>query len=191
MKSPKGVATAVALAALTVLVIVLGIQNGMLREENADLTQALYEERFGASTGSAPDRISSQSLAGESFVIGGASESGTALYFFSTRCGFCSASLPQVRALEASAKGAGGALKLVGIGLRPFDEVSDYVARERLEMDVVMDLEGELTKAYNVGMTPLLIVLDRQGVVAYKHVGQLDDDVVQGALNSIGLGAGQ
>ncbi|WP_313141537.1 TlpA disulfide reductase family protein [Stenotrophomonas sp.] len=175
--------TWIALAALACLVVVLATQNRSLREANGNLEQKLALMSSGPDVGAiaAPMRLTTTS--GNAIEIGGPGSGPTVLYFFSTKCPYCRASLPQVHRIADS-----GA-RLVGIALRPFDEVDAYAERQQLSFAISSDKDGKVAKAYEANVTPLLLVIDKSGAVAFKHVGQIDDLTASTALHEAGLGA--
>lgn len=177
------VLTWIALAALACLVVVLAVQNRTLRNANAGLEQRLALTTSGPEVGALAPAMSITTADGQTVKIGGADGATTVLYFFSTQCPYCRASLPQVHRIADSG------VRLLGIALRPYDEVDAYAKKHKLDFPIASDRSGEISDRYGVKATPLLLVVDGKGAVAFKHVGQLDDLTASNALEGSGLGA--
>lgn len=177
------VLTWVSLAALACLVVVLATQNRTLRQSNAGLEQRLALMTSGPEIGASTPALGLTTADGQTMKIGGTDAAPTVLYFFSTQCPYCRASLPQVHRIAAS-----GA-RVVGIALRPYDEVDGYAKAHGLDFPISIDRSGKISDRYSVKATPLLLVLDAKGAVAFKHVGQIDDLTASNALQEAGLGA--
>lgn len=89
--------------------------------------------------------------------------------------------MPQLQQIAA----ARGRSELIGVGLPPYDQLADYAGQHVLQFPIAIDSEGDASKRYRATVTPMLMVLATDGSVTYKHVGQLDEQVVRAAMNSL------
>ena len=67
----------------------------------------------------------------------------------------------------------------------PYDQLADYAGKHALRFPIAIDNEAAASTRYRATVTPMLMVLAADGRVAYKHVGQLDAQVVQAAVASL------
>ena len=169
---------------LSALIVALGWQNHQLRQINAQMAAQLQNMRLeahGPGLGSRPDALALRTTQHTHVDIGGARDAPQILYFFSTTCRYCLASMPQLQQI-AAARGRG---ELIGVGLPPYDQLADYAGRHALQFPIAIDSEGDASRRYRATVTPMLMVLAPDGSVTYKHVGQLDEQVVRAAMNSL------
>ncbi len=113
---------------LSVLVIALGWQNRQLRQINEQMATQLQDMRLaahGLELGSRPDALALRTTQQTFVDIGGAREVPQILYFFSTACRYCLASVPQLQQIAA----ARGNSELVGVGMPPYDQLADYAGK--------------------------------------------------------------
>lgn len=169
---------------LSALIVALGWQNRQLRQINEQMATQLQDMRLeahGLDLGSRPQTLALRTTQQSEVAIGGSRAAPQILYFFSTACRYCLASMPQLRQIDA----ARGNSELVGVGLPPYDQLADYAGTHALRFPIAVDSEGTASTRYRATVTPMLMVLAADGSVAYKHVGQLDDQVVQAAMKSL------
>ncbi|HDS1123029.1 TPA: peroxiredoxin family protein [Stenotrophomonas maltophilia] len=169
---------------LSALIVALGWQNRQLRQINQQMASQLQDMRLethGLALGSLAAPLALATTQQARVQIGGPRATPQILYFFSTACRYCLASMPHVRKIAA----ARGASELIGVGLPPYDELAGYAGTHDLRFPIAIDSGGDASKRYRATVTPMLIVLGNDGSVAYKHVGQLDEQVVQAAMTSL------
>ncbi len=169
---------------LSALIVALGWQNHQLRQINAQMAAQLQNMRLkahGPGLGSRPDALALRTTQHTHVDIGGARDAPQILYFFSTTCRYCLASMPQLQQIAA----ARGRSELIGVGLPPYDQLADYAGQHALQFPIAIDSEGDASNRYRATVTPMLMVLATDGSVIYKHVGQLDEQVVRAAMNSL------
>lgn len=169
---------------LSALIVALGWQNRQLRQINEQMAVQLQNMRLdahGLGLGSRPDALALRTTQHTHVDIGGARDAPQILYFFSTTCRYCLASMPQLQQIAATR----GRSELIGVGLPPYDQLADYAGKHALQFPIAIDTEANASKRYRATVTPMLMVLATDGSVAYKHVGQLDEQVVRDAINSL------
>ncbi|WMJ68614.1 TlpA disulfide reductase family protein [Stenotrophomonas sp. 24(2023)] len=173
---------------LSLLVVVLAWQNRQLRQINASLADQMQQARsaaHGPALGSVPLPQVLHSTRQSRVDIGGPRATAQVLYFFSTACRYCLASMPQLQQI-ASARGHS---ELVGVGLPPYQELPAYADTHALRFPVAIDGKGDVARQYGIRVTPMLMVLAADGSVAYKHAGQLDAQTVQAVLATLNPGS--
>ncbi|HYG05440.1 MAG TPA: TlpA disulfide reductase family protein [Stenotrophomonas sp.] len=177
----------IVVVALAALVIALAAKNRELRDINDQLSSRVEFLSSGPGVGAKPPGIQVAALRGGQVSLGGQQPTPTVLYFYSTRCHYCRASIPELKRLDASM--ANGQAMMVGIGLPPYEEVQSYADTNGLHFPMVSDSDTRIARAYVISSTPTLVVLNRSGEVAYKHVGELTAQTTTEVVNSLGLGA--
>lgn len=55
---------------------------------------------------------------------------------------------------------------------KPFDKVKEATKRLGIKFPVVQDNGFDIWKRYGVWAWPTIVVVDRQGVIRYNHVGE-------------------
>jgi peroxiredoxin len=164
---------------LTLLMTSLAIQSRQLQQQNHALNgqvDQLQRAMHGPRTGVVPVHFNVTSLRGDHVELAGPASGRQVLYFFSTACRYCLASVPHVQALEKSS-GKAGAFKLVGISLPPHDSTPDYIRRHALTFPVISDSDGRIADEYSATVVPMIVVL-HHGKVIYRHVGELNEATV-------------
>ena len=173
---------------LAALVIMLSWQNRQLRQVNEQMAAQLQQTQLdahGLATGTRPELLTLRTTQQTHVDIGGARGVPQILYFFSTACRYCLASVPQLQQIAA----ARGSAELVGVGLPPYDQLADYAGKHALAFPIAVDDQGEVSKRYRATLTPMLMVLAADGSIVYKHVGQLDTETVQAVAKAMNPGS--
>ncbi|HDS1038731.1 TPA: TlpA family protein disulfide reductase [Stenotrophomonas maltophilia] len=173
---------------LAVLVIALSWQNRQLREINEQMAVQMRQSQLdahGLAPGTRPELLTLRTTQQTQVDIGGPRAVPQILYFFSSACRYCLASLPQLQEIAT----ARGTAELVGVGLPPYDRLADYAGTHALRFPVAVDSAGDVAKRYRATLTPMLMVLAADGSVAYKHVGQLDADTVHAVAAALDPGS--
>jgi thiol-disulfide isomerase/thioredoxin len=97
-------------------------------------------------------------------------------------CNACLASIPAVHALESAHEAHG--LRVIGVtrfGKNDFERerISSVAKKHDFHAPTFLDFERSWTEAGNMAMNPTFVLLDKEGRVAFRSVGQLtegDDD---------------
>ncbi len=84
------------------------------------------------------------------------------LYFWASWCGVCRFTTPYVAQLKAEGE------NVMTIALRSGNEqeVARWLARKSIVMPVVNDADGAISRTWQIGVTPTLVVLDKGSVVS-------------------------
>jgi peroxiredoxin len=92
------------------------------------------------------------------------------LDFWATWCGPCRMAMPGLQTLQEDLKDRG--VELVSVKLaKPVQRVSSFIARKKNTFRTVLDREGAVANQYGVRAIPVLVVVDKQGLVRRLQVG--------------------
>lgn len=97
------------------------------------------------------------------------------LQFWATWCEICEALLPQVQAVAAKYRGE---VEFLGVNVtvnQSKDRVRRYIAQHKPPFRVLWDDRGASIRAYDVPGTSYVVIVDRQGKVAYTGFGKDQD----------------
>lgn len=110
--------------------------------------------------------ISLTSLRGRSPVL---------LDFWATWCGPCRMSLPSVQKLYEDFAPLG--LEVIGVNQgEPREYVREFVTRRQYAFGVVIDEAGSIGASFGIKAIPTTVLIDKNGVVRWLHVGLIPDD---------------
>jgi peroxiredoxin len=108
------------------------------------------------------------------------------LDMWATWCGPCRAELPHLVQVAKDYKDKGVAF--YAIDLRESkDKINEFLKKEKLDMTVGLDSKGALAEAYGVEGIPMLMLIDKKGVVQVVHIGYEEgiEKVLHKELDSI------
>ena len=103
--------------------------------------------------------------------------------FWGTYCGPCLREMPKV--LETHRKFAPRGYETVAVAVRHDrpEKVAEFARQRALPFKMVFDASGEIARGFgSVRITPSIFVLDRQGRVLMKTVGEPDWAKVHAAV---------
>lgn len=104
--------------------------------------------------------------------------------FFSITCSACQENLPKIVALAKSLKGK-ATVRLISID-RNEDQVRQYIAKNKIKLEVGFDSSQFARKAYNVSATPTLFLLDQDNIVHERHTGVLNKKSIKEITEKVG-----
>lgn len=110
-------------------------------------------------------KITSQDLRGKVVMIN----------FWATSCTTCVKEMPEM--IETFKKYNGQGLEFVAVAMAydPPNYVLNFVETRKLPFTVALDTQGELAKAFgDIQLTPTTLVVDKDGHVIKKYVGEPD-----------------
>lgn len=177
------VLTVVLLVVAVTLVIVLG-----RRYQELDTAFRDFRDRtVHAHPGTYVPTYSTTSL-GEDTVDVGQPEPGTGqlLYFYTTTCPHCRATIPAWQEIADSIRRAGLPLEPVAVSLDSLDATRAYASKHQLTMPTVVMNSMRYIRLFRVGAVPLVIVVNDRSQVIYARRGRIE---TQPAMDSVLTGA--
>lgn len=113
-------------------------------------------------------------LAGKKVSLAGFKGKVVLLNFWATWCATCTAELPALAKLDATFKDQGFLVLTVSLDGRT-DPVRDFLRKKGLSLAVLMDSEKEASfDLYAVTALPVSFLIDRDGLIVEKYLGERD-----------------
>lgn len=91
--------------------------------------------------------------------------------FWSTWCAPCRVEMPELQALYEAYREQGFTVLAVNLNVDGREPVEAFVSELRLTFPILLDPGKEVGRAYRVFAIPASFLLDRQGRIAYRRVG--------------------
>lgn len=111
------------------------------------------------------DKITPQSLQGKVVMVN----------FWATSCTTCVAEMPKMVDTYNKYKAQGLEFVAVAMKYDPPNYVVNYAETRQLPFKVAIDVTGDAAKAYgDVALTPTTFVIDKQGKIIKRYVGEPD-----------------
>lgn len=111
------------------------------------------------------ERISSQDLRGQVYMVN----------FWATSCTTCVAEMPHLVKTYNQYKGQGMEFFAVAMSYDPPNYVLNFAETRQLPFHVAIDASGEIAQAFgDVKLTPTTFVIDKQGRIVKRYVGEPD-----------------
>ncbi|SRR5579883_71648 len=105
----------------------------------------------------------------------------SAVLIISTGCHFCKESSPFYRELAERRRARAPHSGLVVLSREPSRQVQDYMAAERVSVDEVYQVTGELASTG----TPAILLVDSAGIVKRAYIGKLSKVQEREVLNYV------
>jgi len=106
--------------------------------------------------------------------------------FWATTCSTCIAELPKLIATHEKFKARGLETLAVAMDYDPPEQVRAFVEKNALPFIVVPDARGEAAQAFGgVRLTPTTFLIDRQGRIQKKYLGEPDFDELNALLEEL------
>lgn len=144
------------LAAIVVIaLLVIGYLSWSSRDSAPDVT---YTNLKG-------QNISSQDLRGKVYMVN----------FWATSCTTCVAEMPDMVNTYNRYKDKGFDFFAVAMSYDPPNYVLNFAETRQLPFHVAIDVKGEIAQAFgNVQLTPTTFVIDKEGRIVKRYVGEPD-----------------
>ena len=154
-----------------------------LSGQHSDLLDRLRSPQPGYSV----PTFTNQTIDGAPVRLGEREEGRQLVFFFTTTCEFCLASLPAWREItDASARRYAG-VEVVGVALDADGPVKEYRDRHDLTFPITTFPKEKLSRLYRAGSVPLVTLLDETGRVLYSRLGVLERRAaIDSVLTAIG-----
>jgi peroxiredoxin len=119
-------------------------------------------------------------LSGTSVSLDGKRGDVVLLYFWA-QCVACQRQLPGLERLYGKHRGKGFSILAVNVGQKPMI-VEFYAKQSELTFPVLVDEKMSVSRRYGVTRVPTLYLLDRQGVVREKVLGEIESEKLEKML---------
>jgi len=131
----------------------------------------------------APD-FKLQSTSGHTMSLSGLRGHVVVLNFFATWCPPCRAETPDI--VAAAKKYAGSDVVFFGVDDREqMPLVQVWAKGKGVRFPLVMDATGSVEEMYDVRAIPTTYILDRNGVIRYRQLDQLEPSTLTSALDAV------
>lgn len=105
--------------------------------------------------------------------------------FWATTCPGCIAEMPQLIETYRKHQPQGFELVAVAMSYDPTEQVRNFTDKQRLPFPVALDQDASLAMAFgDVKLTPTAILIDQQGNIIARTVGELDFTALNQQLES-------
>lgn len=178
-----------ALALAAALLVALSVENRELRSQYSEL----FRQSVDPHPGLPVPIFSARTVEGAEVVVGAPGEDvRQLLFFFTTTCRYCQASLPALKRIASALEEDSGA-ELYGVALDSLPLVRHYVEEYELNFPVAVLRDRRTAALYRIRAVPQLIAVGGDGRVIYSRTGVLEDaaatDSVIAAVRSAGMAA--
>lgn len=109
--------------------------------------------------------------------------------FWTFGCYNCRNTLPTLKKFDAAYRDKG--LTIVGVHTpesdyeKKFDKIQDAVKSNGIKYPVVTDTDGDTWRAFGIEAWPTVVILDKQGRIRYRHVGEGAYDVQEKVIRTL------
>ena len=172
MKRMNSVFTSAAFICLSLLIVVLGFRIHQLKE-------LVDEIRPRPRVGEWVPTYPASTLDGSPVTLGDPQGRLQVFYLFSPACPVCKEMESQIAAIHQRIVDSGELVEMYGVSAVPADMLRGYVAEGRSRYPVVQLESRKMVSLMQVHSVPTMIVVDREGIVQWAHVGPVDDAVEQ------------
>ncbi len=121
--------------------------------------------------------FSARTLTQQSYTRADFANKITVLHFWATSCKTCIEEMPKLKTFYQGIQSQyleRVAFLSVTMPYDPPNYVINYQKTQHLPFDIAMDVDGNITKAFNVQVTPTLLVFNQQGVLVHRIIGEPD-----------------
>jgi peroxiredoxin len=167
----------VGLAAATFLIFRVTSDYRTLADTHTELRQRLQWPHAGYSV----PTFTGETIDGGSITLGEREDGRQFVFFFSTTCEFCLASLPAWKQITETSR-THEDLEVVAVAVDRDGAIRQYRDRHGLTFPITTFPSDKLARLYRAGNVPLIALLNSSGRVLYSRVGVLDEGA---ALDSV------
>ncbi len=112
------------------------------------------------------------------------------LNFWATWCAPCEAEMPLLQQVHATHATADPPVRVIGV-TNPLEGqtqqlIEAFVARHDITFPVALSTDAALYSHFEVAQIPITYIIDRSGIVRFRHVGELHDHDIEDYLSALG-----
>lgn len=108
------------------------------------------------------------------------------LNFWASWCLPCREEMPLFQQVQSQYRAD---LIVVGVNSGESEKAAgDFAAEHGISFPLLLDAKGEVGKAYQVSMLPVTYLIDRRGVIRFRHIGSITETQLASYLNALGVG---
>ena len=155
-----------------------------LAGQHSDLRDRLRTPQPGYSV----PTFTNRTIDGVPITLGEREDGRQLVFFFTTTCEFCLASLPAWREIAVTSEREHAEVEVVGVALDADGPVAEYRDRHGLAFPITTFPQQKLAHLYRAGSVPLVALLDETGRVLYARLGVLEQ---RAAIDSVLTAIGQ
>lgn len=122
-------------------------------------------------------------LAGEKQSLSGLEGKVVGLYFWATYCPECIRSFPVIQKLSSDYDRRGAVI--LGVNKQLPELASRFMQRNGFRLRSLHDPYGKVTSSYGITAIPVLVLIDKQGMVARTFFGRVSEKDVRTAIDSL------
>jgi DsbE subfamily thiol:disulfide oxidoreductase len=90
--------------------------------------------------------------------------------FWATWCPPCKEEIPVLQTFYDQNKGS---VELLAVNIDPESNVSHFAQKYGISYPILLDKDGKVNEKYKVAAIPTTYVIDENGMIIYKHIGNL------------------
>jgi peroxiredoxin len=115
------------------------------------------------------------SITGEAFQLYQVKNNFTIINFWATDCPGCIKEMPGLAATYNQFRGQGLEIIAVSMSYDPPNHVLNFTQKNKIPFPVVLDIDGQIAQSFeNIRLTPTSILIDKNGKIIDKVMGELD-----------------
>ena len=115
------------------------------------------------------------SITGEAFQLYQVKNNFTIINFWATDCPGCIKEMPGLAATYNQFRGQGLEIIAISMSYDPPNHVLNFTQKNKIPFPVVLDIDGQIAQSFeNIRLTPTSILIDKNGKIIDKVMGELD-----------------
>ncbi|MEW5872601.1 MAG: redoxin domain-containing protein [Chloroflexota bacterium] len=125
-------------------------------------------------------------LSGEPLKLSSLQGKVVLLNFWASWCTPCRAEMPLFQQVQSQYPDE---LVVVGVNNGESEKAAgDFAAEVGVPFPILLDAQGEVGRAYQVNMLPITYLIDQQGMIRFRHIGQITETQLASYLDALGVG---
>ncbi|MFF2482285.1 TlpA family protein disulfide reductase [Paenibacillus sp. NPDC058071] len=104
------------------------------------------------------------------------------LNFWATWCKWCKQEMPAMQEIFENQADKGLVMLAISVG-EERDKAAAYIEEHGYTFPVLLDRDKKVTRANGIRSIPVSIFVDKQGNIAYKHIGPLTEPQMDAIIN--------